>query len=204
MGKKDPRIDAYIAKSAAFAKPILKRLRKVVHAGCPEVEETLKWNMPAFMYKGPLAGMAAFKQHCTFGFWKHALLAREGNGAFKGAAQAMGQFGRITSLSDLPGEKALLRLVEKAAALNEQGVKLPPRPKPKPNRKLSAPADLMRALRKNPKALEAFEGFSYSHRKEYVEWVVVAKTDETRARRLATAVDWMAQGKSRHWKYVKK
>jgi uncharacterized protein YdeI (YjbR/CyaY-like superfamily) len=204
MGKKDPRVDAYIARSAPFARPILKHLRRVVHAGCPQVEETLKWGMPTFMYRGMLAGMAAFKQHAAFGFWKHALLAGDGKAAFKAADEAMGQYGRITSLADLPSEKVLLGMVRKAAALNEQGVKVPRPARRAGGRKLDVPAYLMSALRKNKRALATFEGFSYSNKKDYVEWVVEAKTDETRKRRLETAVAWMAEGRIRNWKYVRK
>ena len=204
MVKKDPRIDAYITKSAGFARPILKHLRKVVHAGCPDVEETLKWSHPAFMYKGILCGRAAFKQHCTFGFWKEALLRGKGRGAFKSSDEAWGQFGRITAVSELPRERVLLALVRKAVALNDQGVRLPAKPGPKGNRELEVPGDLMSALRKNKRALETFQGFSYSNKKEYVEWVVEAKTEATRSRRLETAIAWMAEGKIRNWKYVRK
>src|SRR5438093_13357397 len=111
MPTTDPRIDAYIAKAAPFAQPILRRVRKVMHAGCPDVEETLKWRAPAFMYKGILAGMAAFKAHCIFGFWKHSLLKKEG---LLKDGEAAGQFGRLTSLDDLPDQKTLLRLVKAA------------------------------------------------------------------------------------------
>jgi uncharacterized protein YdeI (YjbR/CyaY-like superfamily) len=198
MPKIDRRIDAYIAKSAEFAQPILKHLRQVVHAGCPDVEETVRWSMPAFMYKGPLAGMAAFKQHCTFGFWKGSLLADRG--LPQGAEAAMGHFGRITSLSDLPDDRLLIRLVKDAAALNDRGIKVPRR-KPPTDRKLTVPSFLKQALGKNKKARATFDGFSYSNKKEYVEWLVEAKTDETRKRRLDTALLWMAEGKSRNWKY---
>ena len=204
MGKKDPRIDAYIAKSADFARPVLKHLRRLVHAGCPEVEESLKWSHPAFMYKGILCGMAAFKQHVTFGFWKQALLRGKGPRALKGRDDAWGQFGRITAVADLPSERVLLGLVRKAVALNDQGIKLTARPRPRRNGELKVPGDLMSALRKNKKALEAFKGFSFSNKKEYVEWVVEAKTEETRSRRLETAVAWMAEGRIRNWKYVRK
>ena len=204
MGKKDPRIDAYIANSADFARPILKHLRKVVHAGCPDVEETLKWSHATFMYKGILCGMAAFKQHVTFGFWKDALMRGKDSGAFKGSDEAWGQFGRITAVSDLPSEKVLLGLVRKAVALNDQGIKLPAKPRPKRTLELKVPGELMSALRKNKKALETFQGFSYSNKKEYVEWLVEAKTEATRSRRLETAVAWMAEGKIRNWKYVRK
>jgi uncharacterized protein YdeI (YjbR/CyaY-like superfamily) len=206
MGTKDPRVDAYIDKAADFAKPILNHLRAVVHAGCPEVEETIKWSFPHFEHKGVLCSMAAFKQHCAFGFWKGGLLAEKYPELAGAEDPAMGQLGRITSISDLPDEETLLRYVREAAALNEQGVKAPNRSKPKPKgeRELEVPDDLMDALRKSPQALATFEGFSYSNKKEYVEWLTEAKSEETRKRRLDTAVEWMAEGKVRNWKYVRK
>lgn len=202
MGKPDPRVDAYIAKSADFAKPILKHLRQVVHEACPAVVEEMKWSFPHFSYKGMFCGIAAFKQHCTFGFWKHSLLVERVKGLPRLGADAMGQFGRITSLRDLPSKAILLRLVKEAAILNDEGIK-PPKRKvtPKADRVLTVPDYFLKAVRKNRKALKTFEGGSYSFKKEYVAWVVDAKTDETRARRLETAVEWMAEGKSRNWKY---
>ncbi|HEX9303747.1 MAG TPA: DUF1801 domain-containing protein, partial [Thermoanaerobaculia bacterium] len=140
MGKKDPRIDAYIEKAADFAKPILRHLRKLVHKGCPEVEETLKWSVPHFDYKGPLAGMAAFKAHCAFGFWKGSLIV-------PGSKEAMGQFGRIQTLSDLPKDELLLGYVRKAVQLNERGVKVP-RPLKHEKKQIPTPADLGAALKK--------------------------------------------------------
>jgi len=199
MPKKDPRVDAYIAKAAPFAQPILKHLRKLVHAGCPEVEETLKWSMPSFIYKGILCGMAAFKEHCTFGFWKHDMVVGD-QGAPK-ADEAMGTFGRITKLSDLPGDPIVLGYIRKAVELNDAGIKKPARPK-KPREELEIPTSLMLALKENKKALETFEQLSYSHKKEYVEWITEAKRDETRNKRLATAITWLAQGKPRNWKYA--
>jgi uncharacterized protein YdeI (YjbR/CyaY-like superfamily) len=196
MGTRDPRIDAYIERSADFAKPILAHLRDVVHTACPQVEETLKWRSPAFLYRGMLCGMAAFKQHCAFGFWKHELVTGE-NGKSK---EAMGSFGRITSVRDLPSKKILAGLVKKAMVLNEEGIEAP-RTKRRPKPPLAVPDDLKTALRKNAKARATFEGFSPSHRREYMEWIVEAKRAETRQRRLATAVEWMAEGKGRNWKY---
>ena len=196
MGKRDPRVDAYIAKSPDFAKPILIHIRDVVHDACPGVEEDLKWSTPSFMYKGILCGMAAFKQHATFGFWKHDLVT--GSPRVEGS---MG-FGRLTKVSDLPSKKELAAYVKKAAALNAAGIK-PERPKtrpPKPPAK--APADLMAALKKNKKALATFDAFSPSAKREYIEWITDAKGDETRARRLTTAVEWMAAGRQRNWKYM--
>jgi uncharacterized protein YdeI (YjbR/CyaY-like superfamily) len=195
MGSKDPRVDAYIAKSAPFAKPILTHIRKVVHAGCPDAEEAMKWSFPHFMYKGMLCSMASFKEHCAFGFWKGSLLT--GNVGTK-SDDGMGEFGRIKTLKDLPGEKALIALVREAAALNDDGVKAPraARTAPKPAPKV--PADVMKALKSSKPALAAWEAFSPSHKREYLEWITEAKTDATRQRRLETAVEWIAAGKSRN------
>ena len=203
MPKKDPRIDQYIANAAPFAQPILKHLRKIVHTGCPDVEETMKWSMPHFDYKGIMCGMAAHKQHCSFGFWREAELAlpksRNKNG------DGMGHFGRITSLADLPDDETLIGYVRQAVALKDAGVKKPKRPAPKAERAVLEVPDYFRAaLRNNTKAQQTFENFSYSRRKEYLEWVTGAKRDETRAQRLATAIAWMAEGKARNWKYERR
>jgi uncharacterized protein YdeI (YjbR/CyaY-like superfamily) len=195
MGKKDPRVDAYIAKSADFAKPILRHLREIVHQGCPEVEETMKWSFPHFMYKGMLCGLAAFKSHCAFGFWKGKLIVPE-------KPEAMGQFGRITSLSDLPKDSVLLGYVREAARLNETGEKVPRKPQ-RPKKDLATPSDLAAALKKNVVARATFEGFSPSHKREYVEWITEAKTEEIRKKRLDNAIEWMAEGKPRNWKYMR-
>ncbi len=198
MGKKDDRIDAYIAKSADFAKPILAYFRDLVHANCPDVEETVKWSHPNFVYKGMMCGMASFKEHCAIGFWKHSLVIGERDGKAK---DSMGSLGRITKLSDLPSKKVLAGYIKKAMELNETGVKkaAPPKKPPKP---VVVPDDLARALSKNAKARATFEGFSPSHKREYIEWITEAKTDATRNRRLETAMEWLAEGKPRNWKYM--
>lgn len=202
MGKKDNRVDAYIAKSADFAKPILNHLRKLVHTGCADVEETIKWGMPSFDYKGPLCSMAAFKEHAVFGFWKAALM--EDAGKMKNNQQnAMGHLGKIKSLADLPTDKLLLSRIKEAAKLNEDGVKLPPRKKTE-KKDLIIPDYFIKVLSKNKKALQAFDNFSPSHKKEYVEWITEAKTEETRNRRMETAIEWIADGKGRNWKYERK
>jgi uncharacterized protein YdeI (YjbR/CyaY-like superfamily) len=198
MGTRDARVDAYIAKSAEFARPILTHLRDVVHATCPDVEETMKWSFPHFMYKGMLCSMASFKEHCAFGFWKSSLVV----GSDGEAERAMGQFGRITQLSDLPSRKVLSGYVKKAMTLNDDGVKSPTRSKPKAPRELVVPDDLAKALRANKKAQATFEKFSPSNKREYVDWITEAKTEATRSRRLETAVEWMAEGKPRNWKYM--
>jgi len=195
MAKKDPRVDAHIREAAPFARPILKRLRKIVRTGCPQIEETIRWNSPFFDHKGPVCFMAAFKQHCVFGFWKGSLLFGKNN---KGA---MRHFGRITSMEDLPSERELIGYIRKAAELNGSGIKKSrPRSRAKPT--LKVPADLEAALRKNSKARTTFENFSSSHKKEYVQWITDAKRDETRKRRLATAIKWLREGKVQNWKYL--
>lgn len=196
MGKRDPRVDDYIGKSADFAKPILTHLRELIHVGCPEVEETVKWRNPSFTYKGLLCGMGAFKQHCVFGFWKDAMLFDRKNPN----AKPCGIPDRITNLSELPPDKVLLGYIKEAVRLNEEGIKIS-KAKPKAKKELVVPKDLISALKNNKKALATFEDFSYSHKKEYVEWITDAKREETRTQRLATAVAWMAEGKARNWKY---
>jgi hypothetical protein len=198
MGQKDERVDAYIAKSAEFARPLLTRFREVVHEACPEVVETIKWGMPSFEHKGPMCGMAAFKAHATFGFWKHALIV----GDDPKALEAMGSFGRLQSLKDLPSKSVLLKLVRKARKLNDEGVKSTrPKHTPKPEPEMH-PA-LKAALARNKRAAATFSEFSPSHRREYLAWIAEAKQDATRERRVAQAIEWMAEGKSRHWKYQK-
>lgn len=198
MGTRDPRIDQYVAKQADFAKPILAHLREVVHSACPEVVEETKWGVPFFMYHGPLCNMAAFKQHCAFGFWKGALVVGRGSGEDDRAA---GQFGRITSVKDLPSKKELTAYIKKAMKLNEEGVAVPKEKKSRPT--LPVPAELTAALAKNRKAREVFEAFSPSQQRDYSEWIGDAKREETRAARVAQAVEWIADGKPRHWKYQK-
>jgi uncharacterized protein YdeI (YjbR/CyaY-like superfamily) len=201
MGKRDDRVDAYIQKSGEFARPILRQLREIVHATCPDVEETMKWSFPHFLYKGMMCSMAAFKEHCSFGFWKSSLiLDKEGQPVEK----AMGQFGRITKLEDLPSKTALSGYIKQAMKLNEDGVKSPGRMKPKERvpRELVIPDDLASALLANGAASATFEKFSPSHKREYVEWIIEAKTQATRSRRLEQAIQLMAVGKPRYWKYA--
>ena len=197
MATRDPRVDAYIASTPDFARPILIHLRELVHRNCPQVEETLKWRMPTFMYHGMLAGMAAFRQHCSFGFWKHELVVGK---ELAGSPQGMGQFGKVTKISELPSASALAAYIKRAMKLNEEGVKAP-RATPK-KRALTMPPDLAAALKKNRRAAAAFAAFSPTNQREYIEWLVEAKRDETRARRLSQAIEWIAEGKPRNWKYM--
>ena len=201
MKRTDPRLDAYIANAAPFAQPILQQLRKVVHAACPEVEETMKWSFPHFDYKGILCGMASFKEHCSLGFWKASLIF---GGDQQAEREGMGNFGRITALSDLPSEKVLIGYVRKAAQLNEAGVKIPRSPRPAKQKPLAVPQYFTDALRNNKKAQKTFEKFTPSARREYIVWVTEAKREATRESRLATAIEWMAEGKVLNWRYQPK
>ena len=204
MGKTDKRLDVYIAKSAEFAKPILSHLRDLIHSGCPEVEETIKWGFPHFDYNGIMCSMAAFKQHCAFTFWKASIMSDPNKILQKMGNTAMGQFGQIKDLSDLPADKILLAYIKEAAKLNKEGAKLPAKTKPAEKKELVIPDYFMQALNKNKKALKTFEDFNYSNKKEYVNWILEAKSEETRNSRLKTAVEWMSEGKPRLWKYIKK
>jgi uncharacterized protein YdeI (YjbR/CyaY-like superfamily) len=195
MPTTDPRIDAYIAKSADFAQPVLAHLRQVVHAACPDAEETIKWGMPFFMHGGKiLAHMAAFKAHCGFGLWQ------AGAGAARDS-EAMGQFGRITSVKDLPAKAELAKRVKQSMALIDAGEKAPKAAKPAPKAPPKPPDDLLAALRRSAKARKTFEGFSPTNQREYIDWLLDAKRPETREKRLLQAVEWMEEGKARHWKY---
>jgi len=192
----DPRIDTYIDRQAAFAQPLLRHLRAIVHEACPGCEETLKWSSPSFIYKGKiLAGFAAFKAHAVFGFWSGSQVLE----ADPKQASAMGQFGRLTSLDQLPPRTALIELTHKAMKLIDDGVK------PIRNKTVKAPftmpQDLRAAIDAVPRAKATFDGFSPSCQREYVDWITEAKRDETRARRLAQTVEWLAEGKRRNWKY---
>jgi len=199
----DPRVDLYIEKAAPFAQPVLTHLRNLVHQACPRATESVKWGMPFFLQQGiVLCHMAAFKQHCAFGFWgpeMKKVLATDGLVSSK----AMGSLGRITGLRDLPADRLLLRYMSQAAEFVESGQRkksIDRKPKAaKPH--LRVPVELSAALKKNKLAAKAFERFSPSCRREYVEWIWAAKRQETKERRVAQAVEWIAQGKSRNWKY---
>ncbi|HEX8734743.1 MAG TPA: DUF1801 domain-containing protein [Pyrinomonadaceae bacterium] len=166
MGKRDERIDAYIDKSADFARPILQHLRELVHKACPQTEETMKWSFPHFDYKGMMCSMASFKQHCAFGFWKASLMPDSEKILARGS-EAMGQLGQIKSLADLPPDDVLLAYIKEAARLNEENIKLAPRTQTSEKKELSVPDYVSDALKQNQKASATFENFSYSNKKEY-------------------------------------
>jgi uncharacterized protein YdeI (YjbR/CyaY-like superfamily) len=203
MGNFDKKVDAYIAKSAPFAKEILEHLREIVHKACPEVEETIKWSFPHFEYKGILCSMAAFKAHCAFGFWKGAIMKDPKKVMTIIGKTSMGSFDRITSIGDLPSEKIMTAYIKEAKSLNENNTKLPDRGKNKPA-SVETPEYFLSALKKNKKALQTFQSFSNSNKKDYVEWITEAKTESTREKRIETSIGWIAEGKIRNWKYITK
>jgi uncharacterized protein YdeI (YjbR/CyaY-like superfamily) len=202
----DPKVDAYIEKAQPFAQPILTHLRKLLHKANPDVEEAIKWGHPFFLYRGTILGhMAAFKQHCSFGFWGEEIGAtlRDAKVVQDGG---MGSLGKITSVKDLPSEKEMLGWIRQSSALIDSGEhtsimagrnKVVKAPKSAPK----ASPEFTAALKKNKKASAIFEGFSPSCKREYVEWIAEAKREETRSKRIAQAVEWIAEGKQRNWKY---
>ena len=202
MPEKDSRIDEYITKSAAFAQPILKHLREVVHKACPQVEETIKWGMPHFNYKGIMCSMAAFKQHVAFGFFKASLLEDAEGILTLAEKHSMGHLGKITSVKDIPKDNVLKSYIKQAMKLNDDGVKLA-KPKAAKIKELDTLQDLQKALSKNKTASKIFEEFSLGKRKEYIEWLEDPKTETTREKRLLQAIEWISEGKIRHWKYQK-
>ena len=204
MCKKEKRIDAYILRSAAFAIPILNHLREVVHTACPDVEEKIKWGMPFFDYKGEgMCNMASFKKHCAFGFWKASLMKDKKLMENAKGETAMGHLGKICSLKDLPADATLIRYIKEAMKLNDAGIKVEKK-KPTRLKDLVVPNYFLKELNKNKSALKTFTAFSPFNKKEYVDWIVNAKSEDTRARRMAQAIEWMAEGKPRNWKYMKK
>ncbi len=197
-------INDYISHAAEFAKPILTQIRKVVHEACPEVEESIKWSFPHFLYRGSiLCSMASFKQHCAFGFWLSDQMEDPDSILHQGKDRpSMGNLGKITGLSELPDKKILIRYIVQAMKLTEQGVKLVK--KKTEEKELIIPEQLLKALSKNKLAKQKFESFPISHKREYVEWIAEAKTEATRDKRIHQAIEWIAEGKGRNWKYEKR
>jgi uncharacterized protein YdeI (YjbR/CyaY-like superfamily) len=198
MGTRDPRVDAYIAKQADFAKPILEHIRDVVHAACPDVEEDIKWGSPFFMYHGPMVHMPAFKEHCRFGFWKGKLVAGDSDN------EDGVPFGHLKSVKDLPSKKEMTAYIKKAMKLNEEGISARKTTPRAPRPALPVPPELAAALAKNKKARANYEAFPPSHKRDYNEWISEAKRPETKAARVKQAVEWIAEGRSRNWKYEKR
>lgn len=203
MSGKSPRVDEYIGKAAPYAKPILLRLRAIFHEAAPQIEEDIKWGIPAFMHKGIVCNLAAFKQHVSFGFWKGKLM-KDPDGLFINKERTQITAIKLTTVDDIPPVDTLKAYIREAVDLNERGVKLPSAKKNAGREKLEVPEDLAAALKSNPQASQTYKDFSYTNQKEYLEWITGAKRPETRQKRLTTAIEWMSEGKPRNWKYTRK
>lgn len=210
MNKFSPAIDQYILKAEPFAKPILETLRQTVHDYCPEATETIKRSFPHFEYKGTiLCSLASFKHHCVFGFWlesllkdPHGILRRDRETSAGKSKNAMGALGRISAVEDLPAMNKLGQLILQAMELTDAGAKLK-KSKPAAEKKLFIPEALLGELEKHPTARTVFDNFSYSHKREYVDWLNEAKTATTFNKRLDTTISNLQEGKSKEWKYRK-
>jgi len=202
----NPKVDAYLVKVPPFAQPIMTHLRALVHKGCPAIEETMKWSRPFFQYQGViLCNMAAFKEHCSFGFWGEEIGAVLREAKVLGE-NGMGSLGRITGLKDLPSDKQMLSWIRQAAAFVDSGQHTSPiaarrRVVKSPKPSVEPPAEFATALQQNKQAAAVFAAFSASCKREYVEWIADAKRPETRNKRIATAIEWISEGKQRNWKY---
>ncbi len=197
---RNPQVDEYIDNAADFARPILRRLRKAFHKGCPKLEEKIKWGVPSFEYKGMLVGMAAFKAHVSWGFWQ-AKLMDDPDGILGSDRKASPMRIKAASVNDLPSEAVIAKYVRQAAKLNEAGVK----PKRARSSKTAprAPKYMLDALKSDKSAHEHWKSFTPGKKKDYIEWITGAKTEKTRDKRLKQAVEWIAEGKPRNWKYMK-
>ncbi len=199
-----PKIDGYIAKAQPFARPVLLHLRELLHRACPTIEESIKWGQPFFVYRGAiLCHMGAFKAHCTFSFWGKEISAVLCEARVL-SEEKSSSFGRITGLGDLPSDKQLLAWIRQAAAFVDSGQYTSPmaeRPKKAHAKAIEAPVEFKSALKAHSKASAVFEAFNPSCKREYIEWIAEAKRPETQANRIATAIEWIAEGKQRNWKY---
>lgn len=205
MGTYNKAIDAYIAKSADFARPILEHFRELVHIACPDAEEKMKWSFPHFDYGNEMmCSMAAFKHHAVIGFWKASLMKDPVLSENAKSEVSMGHFGKLTTLKDLPSDKKIMAWIKEAMKLNDDGIKLIPKPRSAEKSPLVIPDHFFKALAKNKKAKVIFDAFSPSHKREYSEWITEAKTEATRDKRMASAIEMIQEGKSRHWKYQRK
>ena len=199
----DKRIDDYISESVDFAKPILNHLRKLIHIACPQVEETIKWGFPHFDYNGMMCSMASFKHHCAFGFWKAAIM-KDADQLKENNANAMGHSGKIKNLKDLPPDEIIIDRIKEAMKLNEEGIKLPERKKSDKKPEIIVPFSLKKELVKYKKASDTFNNFSPFNKRDYIEWIEEAKTEDTKKKRILKTIELLTEGKKRNWKYEKK
>lgn len=203
MEKHNTKVDEYIEKSPDFAKPILNYLREMIHEVCPDVEEAIKWKFPTFMYRGKiLCSITSFKQYCSLGFWLHQEMNTLKEIETPAEGSSMFSLGKLTKMEDLPSKLQLKKAVKEAMELTEMGITMK---RAAPSKTETAIPDYFQeALNQNKKALEIFEKKSPSFRKEYISWITEAKTETTRNKRIEQSLEWIAEGKSRNWKYEKK
>ncbi len=202
LGKIDTRVDDYILKSALFAQPILMHIRELVHKACPNVEETIKWGMPSFEYKGLLCGMASFKQHGTFGFWKASLMKDKVLMENAQSETAMGHLGKLTSIKDLPSDKKILAWIKEAMELNEKGIKVK-KTRPGKAAVVKEPEYFLKEIKKSKTAWAVYSALSQSHKNEYIEWIVEAKREVTQQARVEKTIAMLEESKSLNWKYMR-
>jgi uncharacterized protein YdeI (YjbR/CyaY-like superfamily) len=203
MAQFDSKVSDYIAKSEDFAKPVLEHWRQILHETCPGVTEAIKWGIPHFDYKGDfMCIMASHKNHCSFSFHKASLMSDPRLKEAASLKPTQRFMGKITSLADLPDDAAFIALVKEAMVVNEKGLKVVA-PKPDKPKVLEVPDYFVEKLKINPGAMEIFENKSPSYRKDYIVWIADAKTDATRQKRMEEALEWIAEGKGRFWKYEK-
>jgi uncharacterized protein YdeI (YjbR/CyaY-like superfamily) len=200
MEQYNVRVHDYIQQAAPFAQPILNHIREVVHMASPLITENIKWKIPFFEYEGSICQVAAFKQHCAFGFWKASLLD-DPKGLLKIGDATAGSFGRIITITDLPSDEAIIHFVLHAMKINESGIKSSVTKTPVEKTELIMPVYFEAILNEHPEARQTYHKFSYSQKKEYLQWIIEAKTEATRQKRMDTAIEWLTEGKSRHWKY---
>lgn len=198
----NPEVDAYIEKSEPFAQLILKEIRSRVHEACPEVEEVIKWQFPNFVYKGNLCSMAAFTKHCSFTFWKGKILTDPDKILTTVGKTSMGQFGKLTFVSDLPDRSVMIKYIKEAIRLNEEKITVVKK-KGKAATLQAIPDEVTAAFKNNPSASSVFDAFSISNKNDYIEWIADAKRESTRQKRIQTMLEWLEEGKVRNWKYRK-
>jgi uncharacterized protein YdeI (YjbR/CyaY-like superfamily) len=200
-GSFDPRVDAYINKAAAFAQPVLTHVRELVHKTLPDIQEDIKWSMPFFLYQGQIFGyLAAFKAHCSFDLVGAAIREVLKKDGFEGD-NSMGSLGKITSFKDLPSDKVLTGYIRQAATFIENGSKTMSRTRKSARPAPELPSEFAAALKKSKTATKVWSNFSPSAQREYTDWITEAKRDETKQKRIAQAIEWIAEGKQRNWKY---
>ncbi|MEO9802317.1 MAG: YdeI/OmpD-associated family protein [Reichenbachiella sp.] len=192
------KIDAYLTTVSSEHRPVLELIRKTVNAVDDRIQEDWKWRAPCFSLEGLVCWFVAFKSHVGLNFFKGALIEDIHNAFVESEDEDKGNRMIHFKSIDEVKVKVIQDYVKQAVLLNEQGIKID-----FPKRKtLETPDYLIEALNKNKKAKDVFESFTDAQRKDYIEWLVEAKREETRNKRMTQAIEWIAEGKTRNWKYM--